>query len=196
MRQAQIIRETTETKIRLRLEVDGKGDSRINSGSGFLDHMLELFARHGRFDLELEAGGDLRVDAHHTVEDVGIALGRGFDQALGERRGIRRYGDIILPMDEALVLAAVDVCGRSTLVLDLPIPSQKVGDFDTELVREFLLALNRGLGAALHLRLLAGENSHHIIEAAFKALARALSQATAIDPEGADQLPSTKGTIL
>lgn len=196
MRNATIERNTAETRIALRLALDGEGNYAVKTGCGFLNHMLELFARHGNFDLELTCCGDTDVDFHHTTEDVGIALGRAFDQALGDRRGIRRYGSMLLPMDEALVLAAVDISGRPALGWDLPIPAAKVGDFDTELVREFMLALSRSLGASIHLRLLAGENSHHIIEGAFKALARALSQAVEIDERFRDRIPSTKGTIL
>ena len=195
MRKAQIDRKTAETDIRLSLDLDGSGRSQIDTGVGFMDHMLELFACHGRFDLEISCTGDTQVDAHHTTEDLGIALGRAFDQALADRRGINRYGSLALPMDEALILAAVDISGRGALGFDLPIPTQKVGDFDTELVKEFLLAFARELKAAVHLRLLAGENSHHIIEGAFKALARALRQATAIDSACADSIPSSKGTI-
>ena len=193
MRKATIERNTAETRIALALELDGEGKYAVNTGCGFLNHMLELFARHGNFDLELACEGDTDVDFHHTTEDIGIALGRAFDQALGERRGIRRYGSVILPMDEALVLAAVDISGRPALGWDLPIPAQKVGDFDTELVKEFMLAFSRALGAAIHLRLLAGENSHHIIEGAFKALARALAQAVEIDERFRERIPSTKG---
>lgn len=195
MRRADINRVTTETKINLQLDLDGSGRCNIDTGVGFLDHMLELLACHGRFDLYISCAGDIHVDAHHTTEDIGIALGRAFDQALGERRGINRYGSIVLPMDEALVLAAVDISGRGVLGFDLPIPAQKVGEFDTELVKEFMLAFARELKAAVHLRLLAGENSHHIIEGAFKALARALRQAVAIDAAAADDIPSSKGTI-
>ena len=195
MRRADINRVTTETKINLQLDLDGSGRCNIDTGVGFLDHMLELLACHGRFDLYISCAGDIHVDAHHTTEDIGIALGRAFDQALGERRGINRYGSIVLPMDEALVLAAVDISGRSVLGFDLPIPAQKVGEFDTELVKEFMLAFARELKAAVQLRLLAGENSHHIIEGAFKALARALRQAVAIDAAAADDIPSSKGTI-
>ena len=196
MRKALITRETSETKITLSLELDGSGRHDIDTGCGFLDHMLELFARHGRFDLTVKCAGDMKVDAHHTTEDIAIVLGRAFDQALGERRGINRYGSITLPMDETLILAAVDISGRACLGYALDIPTQKVGDFDTELTKEFLLALTRSLGAAIHVRQLAGENSHHVIEGTFKALARALRQAVAIDDRFADDIPSTKGTII
>ncbi len=196
MRTAEIIRKTAETDIALQLNLDGEGKYTIDTGCGFLNHMMELFTRHGNFDLTLKCVGDTHVDYHHTAEDVAISLGRAFDEALGDRRGIRRYGSMILPMDEALVLAAVDISGRPALGWDLPIPTEKVGDFDTELVKEFMLALTRSLGASIHLRLFAGENSHHIIEGAFKALARALAEAVAIDERFRDRIPSTKGTIV
>ena len=196
MRESNITRKTAETDIELRLRLDGSGSYQISTGIGFLDHMLELFARHGNFDLELKCVGDLRVDGHHTAEDVAIVLGRAFDEALGDRRGISRYGSAILPMDEALILAAVDISGRGVLGYALEIPSPRVGDFDTELTKEFMAAFARALGAAVHLRQLAGENSHHIIEGAFKTLARALRQAVAVDEANADRIPSTKGTIL
>ena len=196
MRTAEIKRKTAETDIELRLDLDGAGSYRIDTGIGFLDHMLELFARHGGFDLELRCTGDLRVDGHHTAEDVAIVLGRAFSEALGERRGIRRYGSCILPMDEALILAAVDISGRAVLGYALEIPSPRVGDFDTELTQEFMAAFSRALGAAVHLRQFSGVNSHHIIEGAFKALARAMKEAVRIDAENADNIPSTKGTIL
>ena len=196
MRTATVVRNTNETKISLTLNLDGKGVSDVRTGCGFLDHMLELFTRHGRFDLTLTCDGDLHVDAHHTTEDVGIALGRAFDEALQDRRGIRRYGSMILPMDEALILAAVDISGRACLGYALEIPAQKVGDFDTELVEEFLLAFSRTIGASIHLRQLAGTNSHHIIEGAYKALARALREAVAYEPGFEHEIPSTKGTIV
>jgi imidazoleglycerol-phosphate dehydratase len=195
MRKAEITRKTAETDIKLCLNLDGSGQNKISTGVGFLDHMLELFACHGRFDLEISCTGDLQVDAHHTTEDLGIALGRAFDQALGERRGITRYGSLALPMDETLILAAVDISGRGVLVYDLPIPAPKVGDFDTELVKEFLLAFTREIKAAVHLRLLTGENSHHIIEGAFKSVARSLRAAVKVDPECAGEIPSTKGVL-
>ena len=196
MRESNITRKTAETDIELRLRLDGSGSYQISTGIGFLDHMLELFARHGNFDLELKCTGDVHVDGHHTAEDVAIVLGRAFDEALGDRRGISRYGSVILPMDEALILAAVDISGRGVLGYALEIPSPRVGDFDTELTKEFMAAFARSLGAAVHLRQLAGENSHHIIEGAFKTLARALRQAVAVDEANADRIPSTKGTIL
>ena len=195
MRTATIIRNTQETQITLTLSLDGRGKADVATGCGFLDHMLELFARHGRFDLQVRCTGDLRVDAHHTVEDCGIVLGRAFAQALGELRGICRYGSMLLPMDEALVLAAVDLSGRDTLRYGLNIPTQKVGTFDTELVEEFFLAFVRNAGVTLHLRQLDGTNSHHIIEAAFKGFGRALAQAVAIDPKSAGEVPSTKGVL-
>lgn len=196
MRKTELCRETAETRIRLSLELDGSGVYDIDTGCGFLNHMLELFARHGRFDLSVTCEGDMEVDAHHTTEDIAIVLGRAFDEALGDRRGIVRYGSMLLPMDEALVLAAVDISGRAALGYALEIPTEKVGDFDTELVREFMLGFTRALGCSVHLRQFAGENSHHIIEASFKALARALRGAVSIDAEHRDEIPSTKGTIL
>ena len=195
MRTAQINRETTETRICLSLDLDGNGSYEIDTGCGFLDHMLELFARHGRFDLKLTCQGDTRVDDHHTTEDIGIVLGQAFSQALGEKRGIRRYGQTILPMDEALILTAVDLSGRGCLGYALEIPSQKVGSFDTELVQEFWLAFVRNAACSLHIRQLAGINSHHIIEGAFKSAARSLKEAASIDPETAQEIPSTKGLL-
>lgn len=195
MRKAEIIRNTAETKIKLDLNLDGKGQSEIKSGCGFLDHMLTLFARHGRFDLALSCDGDTYVDFHHTAEDIGIALGMAFSEALGDKRGIRRYGDITLPMDEALILAAVDISGRATLSYNLDVPTEKVGELDTELIEEFFLAFVREARITLHINKLAGKNSHHIIEGAFKAVARVLSAAVAIDSEYADEIPSTKGVL-
>ena len=195
MRTANIKRETTETRICLSLDLDGSGIYKIDTGCGFLDHMLELFARHGRFDLELTCQGDIRVDDHHTTEDIGIVLGQAFSEALGEKRGIRRYGQTILPMDEALILTAVDLSGRGCLGYALEIPSQKVGSFDTELVQEFWLAFVRNAACSLHIRQLAGINSHHIIEGAFKSAARSLKEAVSIDPETAQEIPSTKGLL-
>lgn len=196
MRETSITRNTAETQITLRLRLDGRGESDISTGCGFLDHMLELFARHGRFDMTLCCDGDLHVDAHHTTEDIAIVLGRAFDEALGDRRGITRYGSITLPMDEALILCALDISGRACLGYALDIPCEKVGEFDTELVQEFMAAFSRTLGASIHLRQLAGENSHHIIEGAFKALGRALKQAVSLDRDFPDEIPSTKGTIV
>ena len=195
MRTATVTRRTAETDIALTLRLEGRGEADIHTGVGFLDHMLTLFTRHGGFDLTLTCQGDTQVDDHHSTEDIGIALGTAFRQALGDKRGIRRYGDICLPMDEALILAAVDFSGRGGYYGQLPIPTQKVGSFDTELVAEFMTAFARESGCTLHLRELAGENSHHIIEGAFKALGRALRQAVSPDPAFADQIPSTKGVL-
>ena len=195
MRTAEINRKTAETDISLTLNLDGSGKSSVNSGCGFLDHMLTLFSRHGRFDLTLNCKGDTDVDDHHTVEDIGIVLGQAFKMALGDKKGIARYGDIILPMDEALILAAVDLSGRGYLGFDLQIPTQKVGSFDTELVEEFWLGFIRNAECTLHLRKMAGTNSHHIIEGAFKAAGRCLKQAVTIDGAFADEIPSTKGVL-
>ena len=195
MRRKKIVRDTKETQIVLALEVDGTGAYEINTGCGFLNHMLELFARHGRFDLAVDCKGDTHVDFHHTTEDIGIALGAAFRQALGDKRGIYRYGSMLLPMDEALILTAVDISGRTSVNFDGDIPAQKVGDFDTELVKEFILAFARELGLTIHVRMLAGENTHHIIEGVFKSIARALRQACAIEKEYADEIPSTKGVL-
>ena len=195
MRTAEIIRKTAETDISLTLCLDGTGSSTISTGCGFLDHMLTLFARHGRFDLNLSCKGDTFVDDHHTVEDVGIALGQAFYQALGDKRGICRYGDVTLPMDEALILAAVDLSGRGYLGYALQIPTQKVGTFDTELVEEFFLGFIRNAQCTLHIRQLAGSNSHHIIEGMFKSVARSMRQAVAIDAAFANDIPSTKGVL-
>lgn len=195
MRTANITRNTAETQIEMRLELDGRGSYQVDTGCGFLDHMLELFCRHGRFDLTVHCTGDTNVDYHHTTEDVGIVLGQALRQALGEGRGITRYGSFLLPMDETLVLCGLDLSGRALCRCALDIPTQKVGDFDTELVSEFFEAVCRTAGMTLHLRQLAGENSHHIIEAAFKGFGRALSQAVAIDAAYADEIPSTKGVL-
>ncbi|MBE6584571.1 MAG: imidazoleglycerol-phosphate dehydratase HisB [Ruminococcaceae bacterium] len=195
MRAANIVRKTAETDIKLELTLDGGGKAEIDTGCGFLDHMLVLFASHGRFDLAVKCVGDVNVDYHHTVEDVGICLGQAFAQALGEKKGIERYGSMVLPMDEALILAAVDFSGRDYLAFDVEIPSIKVGDFDTELVEEFWLAFVRNADCTLHLRKLAGKNSHHIIEGAFKAAARAFRMAVKIDAERANEIPSTKGVL-
>ena len=195
MRQAEIIRKTGETDIRVKLDLDGNGSCRIDTGVGFLDHMLELFARHGRFDLEVLCKGDTRVDDHHSTEDIGIALGQAFDRALGEKKGILRYGQMILPMDESLILSAVDLSGRGLLVYDLRIPTEKVGTFDTELTEEFFRALAHNARCTLHIRQLTGSNSHHIIEGAFKSVARSLRAAVKIDPECAGEIPSTKGVL-
>ena len=195
MRSSQISRDTAETKIKLELELDGTGKSDIHTGVGFLDHMLTLFAKHGHFDLKVSCDGDTYVDDHHSVEDIGIALGEAFREALGDKKGIYRYGDIILPMDEALILAAVDISGRSYLGYELDIPTEKVGSFDTELTEEFWIAFTSNARINLHLKQLAGRNSHHIIEGAFKAAARALRKAAAVDAAYADELPSTKGVL-
>ena len=196
MRASNINRTTGETDIKLSLMLDGKGESKINTGCGFMDHMLTLFAKHAGFDLYVDCKGDTYVDDHHSIEDIGICLGKAFSQALGDCAGINRYGDIILPMDEALVMCAVDICGRDTLVCKLDIPSQKIGSFDTELVLEFLTAFTRNAGVALHVRQLDGVNSHHIVEAVFKALGRTLGKAVAIDEKRAGEIPSTKGVIV
>ncbi len=190
-----ITRKTAETDVTVTLNLDGTGSSSIDTGVGFLDHMLTLFAKHARFDLELTCKGDVQIDDHHSTEDTGICLGQALAAVLGDKRGIARYGHALLPMDEALILAAVDLSGRDTLRYGLDIPTQKVGTFDTELVEEFLLAFVRNAGVTLHLRQLDGTNSHHIIEGAFKALARALRMAVAIDPAQANEIPSTKGVL-
>lgn len=195
MRTSQIKRTTAETDIALSLNLDGTGKACIDSGCGFLNHMLTLFAKHGRFDLNVTCKGDTDVDDHHTVEDIGIALGDALAQALGDKRGITRYGDITLPMDESLILAALDISGRPCLCYDLQIPTEKVGTFDTELCEEFFQGLTRRAGLTLHIRQLAGSNSHHIIEGTFKAVARALRAAVAIDAASADEIPSTKGVL-
>ena len=194
-RQATITRTTKETDITIDLELDGSGTTEIDTGIGFFDHMLEAFGRHGLYDLEVKAKGDLHVDGHHTVEDCGIVLGQVFASALGDKRGIVRYGDIALPMDEALVMAAVDISGRGALYWDMDVPYQMVGTFDSTLAKEFFIAFAANAGITLHVRQLAGENVHHVIEAAFKAVARALRAAVAIDPRAADALPSTKGAL-
>ena len=195
MRTATITRRTNETDIALKLELDGGGESQISTGVGFLDHMLTLFARHGRFDLELTCKGDTWVDDHHSVEDIGIALGQAFAQALGDKRGVRRYASLCLPMDESLILCAVDLSGRGGYYEDLAIPTEKIGSFDSQLVDEFMEAFAVNARVTLHLRKLAGRNSHHIAEGAFKALARALREAVSIDPEFQDEIPSTKGML-
>lgn len=195
MRTSQISRKTNETDIELSLDLDGTGTFEINTGCGFLNHMMELFSRHGRFDLSLKCKGDSHVDDHHTVEDIGISLGQAFKEALGTKQGISRYGNMMLPMDETLVLCALDISGRAYLNFDIEIPTQKVGTFDTELVKEFMTAFSREMGLTLHFKMMAGENSHHIIEAVFKSLARALKQAVSIDRNYADEIPSTKGVL-
>ncbi len=195
MRQAEIIRNTAETKIALTLAIDGETKSEISTGCGFLDHMLTLFARHGHFALTLKCGGDTEVDYHHSAEDIGIALGDAFRKALGDCRGICRYGNMLLPMDESLILAAVDISGRAHLSYGLTIPTEKVGDFDTELVEEFFLGFVRHAAITLHIKQLDGSNSHHIIEGAFKAVARALAAACRIDESNCHEIPSTKGVL-
>ena len=195
MREAQIIRKTAETDIMLTLNLDGSGKSQIKTGVGFLDHMLTLFASHGRYDLTVTCNGDTWVDDHHSAEDIGICLGQAFAQGLGDKRGITRYGSFLLPMDEALIQTAVDISGRSCLNYGLQIPTEKIGSFDTELVEEFFLAFVRCCPMSLHLRQLAGNNSHHIVEGAFKSAARSLRQAVAMDPAAAGEIPSTKGVL-
>lgn len=195
MRSAQIDRTTAETKISLSLNLDGQGTSTVDTGCGFLDHMLTLFAKHGAFDLTVSCDGDLYVDSHHTVEDVGICLGQAFAKALGDKKGVCRYGSMILPMDEALILSAVDLSGRGHLEYGLTLPAAQIGNFDTELTEEFWLAFVRNSGVTLHIQQLAGRNTHHIIEGCFKSVARSLRAAVAIDPDFADQIPSTKGVL-
>lgn len=195
MRTATINRKTAETDINLSLNLDGSGISNINSGCGFLDHMLTLFAKHGRFDLDLVCKGDIEVDDHHTVEDIGISLGLAFKEALADKKGVNRYGYMILPMDESLILSAVDFSGRSYLNYDLNILTDKVGSFDTELVEEFWLGFVRNAEATLHIKQLDGSNSHHIIEGAFKSVARSMREAVAIDSKFADDIMSTKGVL-
>lgn len=193
MRVSEITRNTAETKIQLKLNLDGMGKSSIDTGVGFLNHMLTLFAAHGKFDLTVTCNGDTDVDDHHSVEDIGICLGQAFQQALGDKRGITRYGSFLLPMDESLILSAVDISGRSCLSYGLEIPTEKIGTFDTELVEEFFLGFTRNCPMSLHLRQLAGTNSHHIVEGAFKSVGRALKAAVALD--GSNEIPSTKGVL-
>ena len=195
MRASEMKRATAETDISLALNLDGTGKSEIETGCGFLDHMLTLFARHGRFDLNITCQGDTYVDDHHTAEDIGITLGKAFKEALGDKKGITRYGSTVLPMDESLILSAVDLSGRGYLGYGLEIPTEKVGTFDTELVEEFFLGFIRNAECTLHIRQLAGSNSHHIIEGAFKSVARSLKAAVAIDADFADEIPSTKGVL-
>ena len=195
MRTATIKRDTKETQIRLELNLDGTGRADIATGCGFLDHMLELFARHGDFDLTVACHGDTQVDCHHSVEDIGICLGKAFTQALGDKRGITRYGQFLLPMDETLVLSAVDLSGRDYLSWAVDLPTAKVGDFDTELAKEFWLAFVRNCPASIHIRELAGENTHHILEAVFKGMGRTLKMAVALDEKHLHDIPSTKGTL-
>jgi imidazoleglycerol-phosphate dehydratase len=195
MRRAELTRETTETRIAAALNLDGRGAHDVATGVGFFDHMLAQLSRHSLIDLTLRAQGDLHIDDHHTVEDCGIALGRALRDALGDKAGIRRYGSCLLPMDETLVRAALDLSGRPFLVWSVPFPAEKIGTFDTELVREFFTAFAMNAGMTLHVELLAGANSHHIAEAAFKAVARALREAVEVDPRADGALPSTKGTL-
>lgn len=195
MRTSKITRNTEETKIELSLNLDGKGESKINTGCGFFDHMLTLFSKHSKIDLAVTCIGDVNVDYHHTVEDVGIVLGKAIFEALGNKKGINRYADTILPMDEALILTSIDISGRSFLGFNASFPSQKIGDFDTELVEEFFMALVRSAEITLHIKKLDGENSHHIAEGIFKSFARSLRIAASIDINFKDELPSTKGVL-
>jgi imidazoleglycerol-phosphate dehydratase len=195
MRTSTIKRNTEETKIELTLNLDGKGESKIDTGCGFFDHMLTLFSKHSKTDLDVTCKGDVNVDYHHTVEDIGIVLGKALLEALGDKKGINRYADTILPMDESLILTAIDISGRSYLGFDVTFPSEKIGDFDTELVEEFFMALTRCAEITLHIKKLAGENSHHIAEGIFKSFARSLRVAVALDENFKDQLPSTKGVL-
>ena len=195
MRKAEIIRKTAETDITLSLSLDGEGKGTIDTGCGFLDHMLTLFSRHGSFDLDVKCIGDTQVDYHHTAEDIAICLGDAFRKALGDMKGITRYGSFILPMDEALIMTALDISGRGHLSYGLEIPAARVGDFDTELVQEFFISLTRRAEITLHIRQLAGFNTHHIIEGTFKSVAHSLAIATKINPEAADRIPSTKGVL-
>ena len=195
MRRAEIARKTAETDIKIRLDIDGKGEGVISTGVGFLDHMLTLFSRHGKFDLDVSCLGDTYVDDHHSTEDIGIVLGQAFRQALGDKKGIFRYGDIILPMDEALVLVSVDVSGRGMLCYRANFRTEKIGTFDTELVEEFFIAFAANAGITLHIKQLDGRNSHHIAEGMFKAVARALRKAVDVDPSAKDAIPSTKGVL-
>ena len=195
MREAQLSRKTKETDVQVHINLDGSGKYDNQTGVGFLDHMLDALAKQGKFDLEIRCSGDLQVDAHHTVEDVGIVLGQAFAKALGDGGGIQRYGFMALPMDEAVVLTSIDISGRSYLNYDVQIPAAKVGDFDTELVKEFFWGFTRQAGVTLHIKQLAGENSHHILECVFKSVGRALAQACAIDPALNGAIPSTKGVL-
>ncbi len=195
MRQVSINRKTKETDISLTLNLDGKGEGKINTGCGFFDHMLDLFSRHARFDLSLTCVGDTNVDYHHTVEDIGIVLGQAVKKALGDMKGIVRYGSTILPMDESLIITAIDISGRSFLKFDLPVRASKIGDFPVELVEEFFLAFVRHAGLTLHVVKMAGTNAHHIVEGTFKSFARSLKTAVSIDKDFADQIPSTKGVL-
>ena len=195
MRTAEIKRKTAETDIAVKLNIDGSGNAAVSTGVGFLDHMLTLFAKHGRFDLDVKCKGDLNVDFHHTVEDVAICIGKAFEQALGDKAGITRYGSVILPMDEALVLCALDISGRTFLALDLGIRAKRIGDFDVELIEEFFHGFTRACPVTLHIKKLDGRNSHHIAEAAFKAFGRTLCAACALDERLGGRIPSTKGVL-
>ncbi len=195
MRVAEISRKTAETDVYVKINLDGTGVNEISTGIGFLDHMLVLFSKHGRFDLTVKCNGDLEVDGHHTTEDIGIAIGQAFKEALGDKRGIKRYGSTILPMDEALILTAVDISGRPYLRYRMRIPAPMVGDFDTELLREFVIAFAFNAGITLHVRRLDGVNSHHIIEGTFKSLGRTMRKAVSIDESAKDEIPSTKGVL-
>lgn len=195
MRTSVINRKTAETDINLTINLDGTGEAEINSGIGFLDHMLTLFAAHGRFDLNLTCKGDTQVDGHHSAEDIGICLGKSFEEALGDKRGITRYGSMLLPMDEALIQSAVDISGRACLCYDVTYPTEKIGEFDAELVEEFLVSFVRNCPMSLHVKELSGSNSHHIAEGVFKSVARSLRGAVAIDPMLGDEIPSTKGVL-
>ena len=195
MRTAEINRKTNETDISLELNIDGKGESKIETGCGFLDHMLTLLSRHARFDITLNCKGDTYVDYHHTAEDIGIVLGKALSEALGDMKGITRYGSMLLPMDEALIMTAVDISGRPQLEYSLNIPAQKVGDFDTELVEEFFLGFVRNAKITLHINQISGSNSHHIIEGAFKSVARSLKAAVKIEKDYENEIPSTKGVL-
>ena len=195
MRRKKIVRDTKETQIILALEVDGTGAYEIDTGCGFFNHMMELFTRHGRFDIAIDCKGDTDVDYHHTVEDIGIVAGQAFARALGDKRGIRRFGSIALPMDEALILAAVDISGRGQLFWEADVPAVMVGSFDATLAKEFFIAFAANAGVTLHIRELAGENTHHVIEGMFKAVARAMRQAVEADPRMGDALPTTKGAL-
>ena len=195
MRKSEIMHKTAETEIKLKLLIEGSGESNVDTGCGFLDHMLTLFAKHARFDLDVYCEGDTYVDDHHTVEDIGISLGKAFAECLLDKHGINRYGDIILPMDEALILCAVDISGRDYLGFEVDMPAKKVGTFDTELIEEFFLGFIRNANVTLHLKKLEGTNTHHIIEAIFKAFGRALATAVKINPEFPNEIPSTKGSL-
>ncbi|MBQ3074091.1 MAG: imidazoleglycerol-phosphate dehydratase HisB [Ruminococcus sp.] len=194
-RTSEISRKTAETDIYLAINLDGTGKSEINTGMGFLDHMLTLFASHGRFDLTVRCKGDLQVDCHHSAEDIGICLGKAFEEALSDKRGIRRYGHIILPMDETLILSAADISGRSCLAYSVQYPTEKIGEFDTELVEEFFVSFVRNCPMSLHIEKLAGSNSHHIAEGVFKSVARTLRRAVSFDPDTINEIPSTKGVL-